>query len=196
MPRPLSLLPLGLITLLSSGCCLLNGTPCYTDPPPNASLCDPSALTAGVGGGVDANTDAAMAQVAIGCRGLEAGVGVGQASEDGYQIPERSAQSSGGGLSAEYTVIQTYLHGRYPFAVGGQVRAYPLVGARYLRYDQQDCTAGQGVECVFNEVTVDVGLGVGYKMFSLDAYTGLLGDVPDASIRASVMFPLAFGRGR
>jgi len=151
--------------------------------------------TAGVTVGADASTTAgiigAFGELSVGPARVELAGELGLGSEEGYEIPEDRSGRSSLAPGDSYWVFQTYLHGRYPIAVGANSRlsVYPLAGVRYYRFAYKDCDSS-GRDCVFPAGALDLGAGLAYGPFALEAFTGLFGDVPDASIRARFSIPI------
>jgi hypothetical protein len=189
-----------LAALYIGGCCAV--MPAWPGCPPGASYGNiQRGLQVGLGAGPDLSTTAFMlgpfVNSPLGPVRGEVALEYGFGNEDGYEPPQelQSGTSSllGGGGEAldKYRVFQTYLHLKYPFRLGSSWDAsfYPLVGPRYYRFAYADCDSDVQ-ECVFPAGTVDVGAGIEYGPFSVDVFTGVFGDVPDASIRARYAYPL------
>ncbi len=92
------------------------------------------------------------------------------------------------GEPLSYSVLQLGVHAQYPIPLSsnGMLAAYPLAGPAYYRFSYSDCPFADA--CTENIFLVNVGGGVQYGNFGLEAFTGLGG--PNLRFRAKYMVAL------
>ena len=162
--------------------------------------------------GMDSDTDAIGGGLALECGILDSGVTMQALPEQTRPIPDRTRRVAPAGATIapgvffgfgsqdfgdvdpmtgeplSYTVLQLGVHGQYaiPLNSDGSLSAGPIAGPGYYRFSYSDCPFSD--ECSENLFVLDLGGGVQYGNFGVEAFTGLGG--PNLRLRAKYSIPL------
>ena len=154
---------------------------------------------------LDRDTDSFGLGVELACKqhhggvcvspGIEFGLGSEELYSPGFGDFEFAAQRAVASTAVQtalsdhtldYTVLQLKAQGRYGFVVGGDsaFTVSPIAGPRIYRFAYKDCPFA--FDCSETLIVLDVGVGLQYKNFGVDIFTGIGG--PNFMTRFKYLF--------